>query len=117
MNFDTHGFKLGDRIMGRHTGCSEPSTIIGLVHAEATSTMVKPRWDELFPNWRDNMVAICKYDTPQKSLSFDEFKEQFNKLEDAFLQSISNDEALLLAYYKHVMPNVEIVQYPIEDLM
>lgn len=65
-----------------------------------------PLWDLKFPNWRSKAIYLCKFDSPIKHLTLDEFK--FHKPE------LSNEEAIL--EYEEI-PNSDFSFFPDEALI
>ncbi len=117
MNLDTKGFSLGDKVFGRNTGGSEPSTIIGFIpsfmsqHYEQIS-----KWDELYPSWREGLIAICKFNIPQRVCTLEEFADGLPD-DNKVVQAIKSSEELLKDYYETKVQPQKHVSYPIEDLM
>jgi hypothetical protein len=113
---NTLGFKIGDRVKGRETGYDNPATIVGLIPAVMTPTINQNmgRWNSLYPDWKEGMLAYCRFDEPVRSLTFEEFKTQLPH--DRVYQLIDGNQELLQALYEYQFKPVLHASYPIQDL-
>lgn len=114
--------QLGDKITGSKTGCLSPSTIVGIMTAEAyVGIMGHPgtKWDILYPTWEEKPVVLSLFDNPQRSVSFDEFKNNLltasPTVADIAAVAPKESEVLFREEYER-LPLISLVAYPMQDV-
>lgn len=118
--------KIGDRIVGKKTGQMIPSTVFGIITADFyMSRMSKvndfSKWDELYPDWKDNVVVLAMFDEPQKNISVQETWE-FMRENSKIFQMLEEEKTSYKILNEIVMerwnnyPSVDSVAYPIDDV-
>lgn len=81
-------FSLGDRVSSIKTGLPMTGTIHQITSPFLYTHTFQPGqlcflWNELFPDWEDKCLYSVIFDTPQKRMTFEEFKynnKKYNKI-------------------------------------
>lgn len=104
-------FNFGDTVISKKTGLPMSGTVIGMAGPEMGqySTQSFPRWDELYPSWKDKSIYYIKYKTPQKQCTFEEFCNGMQQYY-GFIEMQDLEEK-----YKE-LPPINIVSFPEDDL-
>jgi len=110
-------FKIHDRVISKQTGLPVAGSVVALFCGRYYAQFVRRnsscnRWDELYPRWKDNLVAIVLFDTPMKNLTKEEYCNGCKS--DVSFKGITQEEAEIL--YKYTVPLTYVAYYPIEDL-
>ena len=120
--------EIGDRVVGKSTGTLTPSTVVAKMVAQYyiavfnNQMLNECRWDALYPEWRDGIVYINKFDEPVKSCTYEEFRAGFEpKIEnEKFFTSLKDDNKKVyedfIRYQYYILPASAIIAYPEEDL-
>lgn len=125
-------YNLGDRVSGNKTGYMIPSNVVGVISSyfyleKMNDNQHMVLWEELYPDYKDKPVYICKFDSPSKTFTFEEMVKQIKEpLEervnppstiDVFLYQLQNLEEVLRLHYKLFTPEFSFVAYPEDDLV
>lgn len=105
--------KIGNDVISKKTGLPASGVVVGLVTGEfylgitrrPVETFVK--WNQLYPEWVEKSIIYVKLSSPQKSMSFEEFKEYSDP-------SITEDKLKVL--YDYQVPLSPHIAYPEDDL-
>jgi hypothetical protein len=98
------GIALGQRAISKRTGLPQTGYVVGLVHPNyVQEVLLGPfsRWNELYPDWKENPVYILRLDQPSKPVTREEFVSQNPDAADGEYESI---------------PEFRYSYYPFDDL-
>lgn len=125
-------YNLGDRVSGNKTGYMIPSNVVGIISSDFYIEKMNGNhpmtlWEELYPDYKDKPVYICKFDSPSKTFTFEEAVKQIKKplneranppsTIDIFLYQLQNVESVLRLHYDLFTPEFSFVSYPEDDLI
>lgn len=124
----TISLQLGDRVYGKKTGNLVPSTVVGIIPAnlytEGSKQVFYNLWDMLYPNWREGLIVLCKFDEPTRNMTLQEFQTQVMELPESsevpFVNELINNQSLYSKYVKfmyerEVQPKWHVA-YPYDDI-
>jgi hypothetical protein len=116
-------FNVGDRVVSKKLGALCPATVVGVMSAELyyayTQVLSNARWEEFYPEWKDGMVAVLKYDEPVRVMGFDEYMktvketeitEELRKTNPALLKKIEKQS------YEATVPELQFYSLPLDDI-
>lgn len=105
--------QINSTVMTKKTGCVGAARVVGFVLPEFAINLSHNlnRWDELFPEWRQDLVAIIRHNKPQRPVSLEEY---LNALPAHVLESIPNNEKEM--HYQNNVPIVRFHSVPMCDL-
>lgn len=77
-------FNIADKVLSNKLGSPSVYLVVGMIDgesyrdglAETNNLGTADRWDAVYSGWDDTLVYFLKSATPQKSLSYPEYKEQ-----------------------------------------
>lgn len=115
--------QLGDKITGTKTGTLAPSTVVGIMTAEAYIGIMghpaQSKWDVLYPSWQEKPVVLSLFDSPQRNVSFEEFKENLittnPSIANISAAAPEESEVLFREEYER-LPAISLVAYPMQDV-
>lgn len=107
-------FDLYEKVVSKKTGLPMTGTILGVMHPSLMGAQYYfrtveeckegfPAWTELYPEWTKKMIYTILFDTPSRTMSFEEFLEQ-------------NDEGVTKFDYHEKVPIRYCAAYPEDDL-
>jgi|SRR5579885_1036934 len=67
-------FKIGDRVTNRRLGPVLIGSVCGVSHP-ANCVFVTPRWDQIYPDWRNYLVYTLKLEVPAVVCTLEEHLE------------------------------------------
>lgn len=116
--------KLGNKVIGKKTGPLKPSIAYNsmsmsdfLRHHKLNS--IPPMWLDLYPNCGERSVIFGKFDEPTTTLSFEDVKSHFDKLDDILLIELRKHYDLYLLFVKYEHENygkTYYIAYPEQDV-
>lgn len=103
--------KIGQKVISKKTGLPVIGVVVGVMDAVFWASINKanmPRWDKLYPAWKEGYICYVLFKEPMKNMSFAEWKEDFSDTD------ISLEELRIL--YKYTCKKTHSCVYPLEDL-
>lgn len=111
-------FSIGDRVMTKKLGLPAIGTVFGVLDPEtylaaailSGRDMSNTIWDNVCQDWKTQPVYYIKFSEPQRSLSFEEYKEYLEQ------KGFRHSNAEWKAYYLKECSPVLLTSHPEDDL-
>lgn len=123
--------KIGDRIIGKKLGNLTPSTVVAILTQDfyfnavlkVNTEYTVPKWDEFYPDWKDKLLVVGRFDEPQCPFSYQEICDRIHNNPNSFLNYLKTkvelpkniEEAILKTEYAGADKSYTNV-YPIDDV-
>lgn len=110
-----YDFTIGDRVRSlttemEHVGVVD-AIFSGKYFLHGRDRLGFEKWNELYPGWLDRPILIVKLDTPQRTLSLQEFTDWVRKHEyDMTPEQIEQYYLSEVGYQYHVGVPVEVAE-------